>query len=292
MIRSFTRFVFFCLTAILQIALPAWGANASEAGPITTYEVHGVLKSFDAERHQALISHDAIPDYMPAMTMTFDLRKDNEIRDLHTGDSITFRLCVQGNEAWIEHLQKVSDAPPSPFSPAPTTSRELREGDYLPDIDLVDQAGHTAKLSALRGKTLAFTFIYTRCPLPTYCPLISRNFESTRALLAKLGESQNARFLSISLDPAHDTAETLAAYAKRYHADGDDWIFATTSVSELHKIGDAVSLESRISDDRIDHNLRTVVVDPAGRLRHIFRGNSWTPQELASEIRLAARARH
>jgi len=291
MIRSFTRFVFFCLTAILQMALPAWSANTSEAGPIATYEVHGVLKSFDAERHQALISHDAIPGYMPAMTMTFDVPPNEEMGGFRAGDSITFRLCVQGNEAWIEHLQKVSDAPSSPFSPAaPTVSRELHEGDFLPDIELVDQAGHSTRLSAFRGKTLALTFTYTRCPLPTYCPLISRNFESARPLLAKLGASQNACFVSVSLDPLHDTPESLAAYAKRYHAEGDDWIFATTTDHALHTIGDAVGLESRVTEGRIDHNLRTIVIDPTGRLRHIFRGNSWTPQELVAEMRTAGRA--
>lgn len=287
MTRIIHRPILFSLVAIRAMASMADAVDSQTVA----YEAHGTLKDLDWPKHQAIVSHDAIPGYMPAMTMTFDVR-DKETGGLHSGDPISFRLCIKGDDAWIEHLQRVSGADSPPFSAkTPGPSHELREGDLLPDIDLVDQEGRAMKLSTFRGKSLALTFIYTRCPLPTYCPLISRNFESAQSLLAKLGELQNARFLSVSLDPSHDSPESLSTYAKIYHAEGGDWIFATSSEDALRKIGATIGLESSVTEGRIDHNLRTAVIDSDGRLRHVFRGNAWTPQELAAELRSATRRR-
>lgn len=193
-------------------------------------------------------------------------------------------LALAGSRARCE------TAPPL-FQPAVAgPTRELRLGEVLPDVTLLDEQGRKTSLGDLRGNALALTFFYSRCPAPTYCPLVSRNFDVTQGLLAKLGAAGRCHLLSISLDPAHDTPEVLAAYARSCQADPLLWTFATGAEKDVRGLGAAVGLEWRSTAGRVDHNLRTVVLDAQGRVRHIFRGDTWTPQELAAELLAAARS--
>jgi protein SCO1/2 len=165
---------------------------------------------------------------------------------------------------------------------------ELAVGETFPAADCHDQTGALVRLADFHGQALALTFIYTRCPMGTFCPLVSRNFDVTQELLVKLGLNGRCHLLSLSLDPDHDTAEVLSAYAKSCHADPAIWTFANAPDATIRRLGAAAGLEYKREGERIDHNLRTVVIDPQGRLRHVFRGDAWTPQELAAELRAAA----
>ena len=60
----------------------------------------------------------------------------------------------------------------------PPGARAGRRGDS--DFELTDQAGAPVALSALKGRIVAVTFIYSRCPLPDYCPLMVENFKAIR----------------------------------------------------------------------------------------------------------------
>jgi protein SCO1/2 len=174
------------------------------------------------------------------------------------------------------------------LAPAPNgESRELKEGDLPPDIELVNQAGEKTWIHDSRGKALAITFFYSRCSAATYCPLVSRNFDTAQELLARLGASDRCHLLSISMDPENDVPAVLTAYAKAVQANPRIWTFATAREADMRRFGNAVGLEFRRVGGRIEHNLRTVVLDASGRIRRIFRGNEWTPQELAAELRLA-----
>lgn len=173
----------------------------------------------------------------------------------------------------------------APFSREVT--RELSVGDLLPDIELTNENGAKIRASDFREKALAITFIYSRCSSATLCPLVSRNFDVAQQLLAKLGTSDRCHLLSISLDPANDTPEVLAAYEKGHQADPLVWNFATAPEAQVRQFGNAVGLEFKRTATGIDHNLRTVVIDGSGHIRRIFRGNTWTPQELVAELRSA-----
>ena len=256
---------------------------------VSTYEAHGALKSVNIKRREAVIAHDAIAGYMPAMTMSFEVRNARELDGLQAGDALAFRLCVTADRAWIEQLHKTGAAPADFSPPAASPPIALAVGDLVPDIELLEEGGRKVHLSDFRGKTLALTFIYTGCPLPTYCPLMNRNFQTAQTLLARLGEGDRCRFVSLSLDPDHDTPEILAGCARSFGAETPAWTFANASREALHLLGDGLGLEFRAAAGRIDHNLRTIVVDPAGRLRRVLRGNQWTPQELVAEVRSATR---
>jgi protein SCO1/2 len=258
-----------------------------------TYAAHGVVRGVDVVHRQVLVAHDAIPGYMAAMTMSFDLREEAELGHLQPGDRIDFDLVVRGDDAWIEHVQRTGFAGLPQLAPAPITSRAFEPGDLLPDIAFTDDAGRIRRLAEFRGRVLVVTFIYTRCPLPTYCPLMERNLQSAQTLLQRLGAEDGWHFLSLSFDAAHDTPAVLADYARTWRSESEAararWTFAAAEPADVHALGDGLGLEFREADGAITHSLRTVVIDPHGRLRRSFAGNSWTPQELASAVRRALR---
>lgn len=182
-----------------------------------------------------------------------------------------------------------TQAAPLQFQPPAVVSRELSLGDPMPDVPLWGGDGGEVRLRDFHGKTLAITFFYSRCTAVTFCPLVGRNFDAVQSLLVQMGVAGRCHLLSISLDPVHDTSEVLTGYAKGYQADPGLWTFATGDVDAIGKLGDAVGLEYKRVGERIDHNLRTVVLDSNGRIRRIFRGDAWTPQELAAELNATAR---
>ena len=281
------------LTAMLLLsplrAIAQGSAPASANGEVT-YQAHGVIQAVDQSTRQLTISHDRIPGYMDAMTMSFDLRDFSEAAGLAPGDVIDFRLCVTKDKACIDHIKKTgATTAPLITAAAPGPVRELSVGDPMPDAELIDQSGKKIHFNDFRGKTVAITFIYTRCQLPTYCPLMNSNFRTAQALMARLGEGDNWRLLSLSMDPETDTPSVLAEFAKYNEAAPDHWTFATASNQVIRQFGGAVGLEFRTSSSTIYHNLRTVVVGADGRIRAIFNGNSWTPQDLVSAIRAGMR---
>jgi len=293
----------FILFALLLCSISEWSVAAAPAladakqPPTVTYLVSGVLRKIHADGITAQIAHEEIPDYMPAMTMDFTAREPGVLAGLKAGDAISFRLSVGHTESWIDRVQRV----PSAVSPEgaagsdpaalPAEAKQLRAGDRLPRIPLVDQNSRRFSLDTLRGKAWAFTFIFTRCPLPEYCPRLSRHFAAAqRALSEEEGISVRCHFLSITIDPEFDTPARLAAYAKLYGADPARWTFATGDPADLAKLSGAFGVEVARTGAQLDHNLRTVVVDADGRVQRIFIGNEWEPEDLVRELRHAVRA--
>ncbi|MBV9126711.1 MAG: copper-binding protein [Verrucomicrobia bacterium] len=277
----------------LTLLLAAVVGHAEPSAPVASYPMRGVLRGIDAQTGQATIAHEPIRGYMPAMTMDFAAANPAELRGLQPGDTLTCWLCVAPDRAWIEGVRKElsTAATPliTPLQPANVNRTvELGPGDLVPDVELIDVRGATVRLHDFHGKALAIAFIYLRCPLPTYCPYLNRNFQAAQSLLVRLGCADQMQFLSVSMDPENDTPARLAEGARAYEADGQRWQFVAAREDALRQLGGSVGLEfQRGRDGWINHNLRTIVIDPQGRLRHVFRGNAWTPQELAAELRAA-----
>ncbi len=271
-------FLLLCLAAGPGLAEPV-------PEPVANYEVRGVLQSVNLTRHSAVITHEKIGDYMPAMIMSFDVRGPAIPPSLRPGDPVLFELCVGTRAAWIEHIRGTGGLPEPVFEPAAAARvPALGIGDRVPDLEVVDAQGRAWRLQDFRGQALAITFVYARCPLPNYCPLLNRNFQVAQALLTRLGAGENWHFFSISLDAAHDTPEILTASAESYGALAEHWTFVTAPEAKVRVFGGAMGLEFTQAAGQISHNLRTVVVDASGRIQQIHAGNTWTPQELAAEI--------
>ena len=262
------------------------------------FQVAGTILELLPAEKSVRIKHEAIPDYMPAMSMPFDVKDTNELAGLVAGDGIVFRLTVTEKEGWIDLLKKVSVSA-LPKNPVPMTGpfrfvrdvEPLNIGDPLPDYRFTNQLGQPVNLAQFRGQALAFTFIFTRCPYPTFCPLMSNNFREVQVLLLKTPAAPtNWQLLTISFDPEWDTPRRLKAYAAGVRHDPRHWSFLTGNLVDITAIAEQVGevFTREPNSEGISHNLRTVVVDARGRVRKIIPENKWQPAELVAELVKAA----
>ena len=267
-------------------------APPSSAATNQTYSVRGVVQAIPPDHRHATIKHEAIPGYMAAMTMDFSVRDTNALASLAPGDEITFTLVVSTDDDWIENIQSTGKS--ATLTPAPAwhvVESELQVGDTLPDYEFTSETGRPVRFSDFRGRAVAFTFFFTSCPLPDYCPRMNKNFFETRKiLLADSNAPMNWQLLSVSFDSGFDTPEVLTGYGKYYRGeDTNRWLFAVASTNTLASLAPKVDLNFWRENGSISHNLRTVVLDAGGKIFRQFDGNDWTPEQLGDAIRAAAR---
>ena len=233
---------------------------------------------------------------MPAMTMPYVVVEPALLKDRAAGDLIKATLVVAQERAYLSTITKIGSAPLPEDArttiPAAAGVRILQPGDNVPDTPLIDLDGQPVSLKGFAGSALAVSFIYTRCPLPQFCPLIDRRFGEVQALAA--GDPSlkgKVKLLSVSFDPAFDRAEVLRAHAKKVGADPAVWRFATGEEAVVDRLAAAFGINViREKDGTITHNLRTAVIDPSGRVVSIVDNNAWTADELASALKHAVAA--
>lgn len=287
------------LMIVAAIALFA-GCGDPKTPPLrageTEYAVTGVIREFPVDGRTVVIRHDEIAGYMPRMTMTFTVRDPGELRSLAVGDSVSFRLVATENDHWIDSLRRLGGGPNGESAKPRIPSAEgagnpLHSGDLFPTIAFTDESGLSGDLSRFRGKAVALTFIFTRCPLPDFCPRMSKHFSTARAAVREQRSAPtNWMFLSLSFDPETDRPEVLARYAKQYRGtDADRWLFASVSKASLESLTSRIGLQVVPDQGTFLHNLRTLVIDTQGRLHRQFDGNEWTPEQLAESLEAAAR---
>src|SRR6185295_2082568 len=170
--------------AIAAVAAPTVGPNAKR------YPLKGVVTKVDPARAQVTVQHEEIPGYMSAMTMAFPIRDDPKvIAFLRPGDRIEARLVVDGDNYFLEEVLTKGFVPtPTPFGGSgikPEPNKGVAIGDTIPDFTLTDQTGARVKLSQFRGQPVAVTFVYSRCPVATACPLTVARFSKIDAGLKK-----------------------------------------------------------------------------------------------------------
>jgi protein SCO1/2 len=274
----------FVLTIVVALLLSVAGCSRSRQ-----YELRGQVLAVDTARQEITVKHEDIRGFMPGMTMPFKVRDSTLLAGRRPGDFITATLIVEDADGYLSAIASTGHAPLTEPPPARLVRDVLNPGDQVPDVLLVDESGKSRKLSEWRGRTLAVTFIYTRCPLPNFCPRMDRNFAAVERVVRddpRLRE--RVRLLSISFDPDFDTPAILAEHARRVGADPGTWDFVTGSRDDIDtfagRFGVAV-LRQDPEQQEIVHNLRTAVVDGDGRLRTIFNGNDWTPSDLFAALK-------
>lgn len=258
------------------------------------FAAQGVIEKISPDRNLVTIHHDTIPGYMIEMTMDFPVDDSDELKDLGPGDKITFTLNVTQDRDWVSNILRIGHTNSSmtgTMTMDDTGVPKLKPGDTVPDGELIAEDGRHIHLSDFRGKAVALTFFFTRCPLPNYCPLMNRNFSQTRdLLLADSTGPTNWEFLSISFDSEFDQPTNLSSYGDFYRRNNSDrWLFAAAPPATLAEIASPLGLVIMRQDSNISHNLRTVVIDPKGRLYRQFNDNLWTPRQLADAILAASR---
>ena len=258
------------------------------------FAARGVIERISADHRQVTIHHETIPDYMVEMTMDFPVDDPSELLGLAPGDQITFILNVDQDRDWVSDLHRIGHTavPMNGLSMAGGNAPKLKPGDPLPDGELIAEDGRHLHLADFHGKAVALTFFFTRCPLPNYCPLMNRNFAQTRDLLARPGVPDNWELLSISFDSAFDQPAILSSYAELFRGHrSDGWLFAAAPPATLAALAPPLGLVIMRQNSNLSHNLRTVVIDPQGRLYRQFNDNLWTARQLADAVQAAARLR-
>jgi protein SCO1/2 len=221
---------------------------------------------------------------MDAMAMPFAVRSAGEIRDVGAGDRITFRLTVGKSRSIVDRIRVVSAARVDEgLTTSPAAPALVPLGSVLPDVALVDQDGAPASPASWRGRVLAINFIYTRCPLPDYCPRLVTTFGALRRRFTdRIG--RDVMLVTVTFDPRYDTPAVLKAFAKNYAADDPGWRFLTGSESEIARLCRAVGVQYWPEEGLITHSLQTAIVDREGRLRAVIEGKEFTTAQLGDLI--------
>lgn len=292
---------------LVPIVLLALSMLLPGCGP-AEHHVTGIIKEVRLAEGDVVIRHDPIPGYMEAMTMPFRVRDASILSNLHAGDIVAFRLSVTRSESWSDQFKVMGRTnAPSPEAKAGATNDpkpvlndpsgvsfykdvpELKPGDILPRYTLTNQDGRAFTTDDFRGRVLVLNFIFTRCPLPDFCPRESMTLASAIRQLRRSGPT-NVHVVSVSFDPEHDTPKVLAAYGRRYDHNPAEWTFATGSFDAVQPLGSHFGLyfSRAVTPDNMNHNLRTVVLRPDGRVAEVLPGNRWTPGQLAEAVAAAA----
>ena len=257
------------------------------------YALKGTVIATDKAKKKATVEHEDIVGYMPAMTMEFPVRADWVWDDLTKGAEIRADLVVDNikGEYWLENIAIV--AAPNPNKPAPPIDESFAQvGNEVPDFTLTNQDGKRISTTDFRGKALAVTFIYARCPLPEYCILMSKNFSDLANQLQNSDLKDNIRLLSVSFDPNTDTPAKLKEYGIGYlgkdaKEDFTVWQLATGSDKEVKDVANFFGLRYEVDQTdktQFAHSLRTAVIAPDGKVAKIFAGNEWTAKDLLREL--------
>jgi protein SCO1 len=257
------------------------------AGNEKRFDLKGKVVAVEPEKHLVTIAHEEVKDFMPAMTMPFVLPDEYYLQNLAAGDEINAILVVDGSQSWLENVMITRES----VDPSATTGiPEPKEGDEVPDYTMVNQDGKDIRLSNFNGKVLLLTFIYTRCPIPEYCNLMSNNFAKIdKQLEQKPDVYARTHLLSITIDPEFDTPKVLrsygAAHTERYEAETfTHWDFATGTKDQIKGIAQFFGLRYFETSDQIVHGLRTVIISPERKVVKVYRDNTWKPEEVAAEM--------
>lgn len=253
------------------------------------YDLKGQVLDKNPATNQITVKHGDIPGFMPAMTMSYPVKDQNGFRQVEPGDVIAANVITakNGNDYWLENL-RISDESGRKTA-KPGTVHRLDIGDHVPDLTLVNQDGKSFHLGDFKGKAVLITFIYTRCPVPTFCPRLSGQFAKIQDDLARTPvDFAKTHLVTISFDPKYDTPPVLRKYGLAY-LDNDPtgfshWDFASTNAGDLRKLADAFGLEYFEEDNQIAHSMVIVLMSPEGTVAKYW-STEWTTAELEDALR-------
>lgn len=267
---------------------PHGTTNFTPPEPVA-YQLQGIVKKVDPKDRRVVLKHEPIAGYMPAMTMPFAVADAKLLDDIQPGDEVEGSLRVTNNDAVVTDLTVTRPAPAASIDVAaagPKPTRVLEPGQPVPDFQVTTQEGKALELSGLRGKVVVLTFIYTRCPLPTACPLLDKKFAELAAQVRGVpGWAEEVRLLSVSFDPEHDTPEALAKHAKLKGAAPPLWTFAVAEHDELRKVAGPLGMAYGPGDGEIIHSMTTVIIAPDGTLARVERRGDWSPTDFLRSIK-------
>ena len=251
------------------------------------HEVRGLVLKVEQDAASVTVSHEPIPGYMDAMVMPFTASRPAELADVRPGDRIQFRMHV-GRKTTIDRVKILSAAPPdAPVSPSGPVS--LAVGERVPGFSLTNQHGAAVSLERLRGKVVVVSFIYTRCPLPDYCPRVMTNLAALRDRFRERLD-KDLVLLTVTFDPQYDTPEKLKEYGARYDANVPGWHLLTGTREETTRVASLLGVEFYPEEGMITHTLQTAVITRTGELAARAEGREYSTRQLADLVELHLRS--
>jgi len=289
---------------------PAYAAPPAASANAKRYPLRGVITASNPQKSEITVAHEEIPGYMAAMTMAYTVRDDpGVIAILRPGDRIEATLVVDGSKVWLEQVLTKGFVPtpgggggaaPAGTPPAsrgggaaalpgsdpslPAPNKGIAVGDSAPDFTLTDQTGHPVRLSDFRGEPVAVTFVYTRCPVATACPMTMTKFAKMNAALTA---EKFGKLLAVTVDPQNDTVPVLRDFASRIGADPKRWKFLTGDPKAVARVAESFGVLYYPERGQIVHSQAVAVVDPRGRLANIYYGEQWTPEGVIEDLQKA-----
>jgi len=284
--------IWLCIPLLLSGAKAAAASSLGETNtPVRTFMASGTVMELKPDGRTIVIRHGAISNYMSAMTMPFKAKTTGELAELHAGDIVSFQLHVTETESWVDQIQKTgfvalpAKTTLSPDAPAVSVKSPLLSCKFTNEL------GQAVSLDSFQGQALAVTFIYTRCPLPEYCPRLSKNFQEASQKLAAMSNAPvNWHFLSVTFDPEFDTPAMLQAYGNSYGYDPAHWSFLTGSADKIGALAQASGVTFEPDAGTINHNFRTLIIDATGHLQMIFPTSGNLSDAIVQEMIKAAAA--
>jgi len=265
--------------------------DATAAATGRRYQVKGKVVRVDKAKHSVTLDHEEIPGYMEAMIMPYTLKDEQILSELAPGDQLQATLVVDADSSWLEDVVFTRTSPAASGANGSVATSEPKPGDAVPNFSLVNQDAKSIRMNGYRGKALLLTFIYTRCPLPEYCTLMSNNFAAIeKELQTDAALYEKTHLLSISFDPAYDTPKVLKSYGAAHTGNFNKetfkhWEFATAKPEQIKEIAQFFGLTYMQESDQIVHSLKTAIITPDGRLYKLYSGNDWKPEEVLSDLR-------
>ena len=257
--------------------------------PQQRFDLRGKVVGVDKNQGTVTVAHQAVQGYMGAMTMSFSLKDKWAFKVLKPGQSVSATLVIEGDRSWLEGIVMTEEGKPEGNSLAPPEAGGTPLGKEVPDFALINQDGKRIHLHQYHGKALLLTFIYTRCPLPDFCPLMSRNFaQILREVRSDRRLFPTTHLLSVSIDPQYDKPAVLRAYALDVAGNPppfDHWELASGTPEQVRKVAEYFGLKYWTEGGQIVHALVTAVIGPDGKVAQIYRGNDWQPAQVLGNLR-------
>ncbi|MDD5140471.1 MAG: SCO family protein [Verrucomicrobiales bacterium] len=252
------------------------------------FMVRGIVTELKPDGRTIVIRHEAISNYMAAMTMPFKVKEPDELVGLKAGDKISFRLQVTETESWVDQIANIGTAPVPQNPPAVPPAKKAAAHPLL-DYKFTNELGRAVSINDFHGQALAITFFFTRCPLPEFCPRLSKNFsEASLKLKSQTNAPANWHFLSITFDPEFDSPAMLKAYGESYQYDPEHWSFLTGPTNEISELASQSGVVVESDDGSLNHNFRTLIIDATGHLQIVFPTGGDLSDAIVSEIIKAA----
>ncbi len=262
---------------------------------VEKHAMSGLVLAVNPSHRSMTVSCQSVPGYMDAMTMPFDVRDAKLLHGVKPGATIDFTLVNDGDSSYAESIRvrRYENLEQEPLEARrlailtnltnPSAPKALNTQQPVPDFTLTDQDRKAIRFSQLKGRVVALSFAYVRCPNPAYCFRLTSNLgQLKKRFSGRLG--RDLVLLTIIIDPEHDQNDAIANYARIWNADPRTWHFLTGPLPEVQRVSRMFGMEFWNEDGLLVHSFHTAIIDRQGKLFANLEGNQFTSQQLGDMV--------